>query len=46
MLRGIANAAAVAEILGNAVATSTGVGMSRSALGAESTMPHPEAAMA
>ena len=46
MLRGIANAAAVAEILGNAVATSTGVGMSRSALGAESTMPHTEAAMA
>lgn len=46
MLRGIANAAEVAEILGNAVVSTTGVGISRAALGVESAMPQAEAAMA
>ena len=46
MLRGIANAAEVAEILGNAVANTTGLGISRTALGVESAMPQAEAAMA
>ena len=46
ILRGIANAAEVAAILGNAVAGSGGVGINRSALGVEPAMPQAEAAMA
>lgn len=46
MLRGVADAAAVAEILGNAVASSAGAGISRSVSGPESAMPNGATAMA
>lgn len=46
MLRGVADAAAIAEILGNAVATSAGAGISRSVSGPETAMPDGATAMA
>jgi hypothetical protein len=46
MLRGVANAAEVAKILGEAVAATSGAGISRSAAGPVAEMPSGATAMA
>jgi hypothetical protein len=46
MLRGVANAAEVAKILGDAVAATSGAGISRSVSGPEAAMPSGATAMA
>jgi hypothetical protein len=46
MLRGVENVAEVAQILGNAVAATSGAGISRSASGPEAAMPSGATAMA
>jgi hypothetical protein len=46
MLRGVANASEVARILGNAVAATSGAGISRSVSGPEAAMPSGATAMA
>ena len=46
MLRGVANVAEVAEILGSAVAATSGAGISRSVAGPEAQMPGGATAMA